>query len=525
MAKESRIRNTIYNFSSSIGGQLITIVMQFVVRTVFIHTLGKAYLGIGGLFQNILSMLSLAEMGIGSAIVFKLYEPIAVNDKHRIAVLMNFYKTVYRFIGLIIAIIGVALVPFLPYLINDYDKLQTLNLNAAFIFILYLFDSVASYLFFAYKSALIKANQKEYYINIIGYIFTILAGIVQIITLVLFRNFVLYVVVTIVKTITQNLIIAKLADKLYPYINEPISDRLDKTESKGIFKDCGALFIYKINNVVVKSTDNIVLSAFIGLESVALYSNYYIFYTTITSLLNKVYNSVGHSIGNLHTTHDVKKEYSVFESTMLIAAILGGTVFVGIFAVSNEFIETWIGNDWVIPQPFALLMGLELFTSSFKYAMAKYRTAYGLFKQGWMRPLFAMIINLVVSIALVKPFGIVGVLAGTLVSDWLTFVWYDPLVVHRIGFSKAFPTSRYYLKFAKYFITCCAVGALDFYICGQIFVGYKWFSVIVHALICGITTPLALLLVSAGTAECKYVIGLAKKELRSATKLLKRHKK
>lgn len=510
------------NFTSSVGGQLITILMQFVIRTVFVQTLGKSYLGISGLFSNILSMLSLAEMGIGSAIVFKLYEPIALNDQRRIAVLMKFYKTVYRLIGLAIAVVGIALIPFLPSLIKDYDRLQTLNLNATFVFLLYLFDSVSSYLFFAYKSALIKADQKEFYINVIGYIFTIALGIVQIACLTLFKSFVLYVVIMICKTICQNLVVARFAEKKYPFIKEKGSEKIDKNEAKGIFKDCGALFIYKVNNVVVKSTDNIVLSAFIGLESIALYSNYYIFFTTINLLYVKLYNSVGHSIGNLHTTHDIKKEYSVFETVMLIAAILGGTVFVGIFAVSNEFVLTWIGSDWVIPQPFALLLGLELFTGSFKQATAKYRTAYGLFRQGWLRPLFSMIINLIISIALVRPFGIVGVLTGTLVADWATFVWYDPLIVHREGFKKAYPVRRYYFKFFKYFVTCCIIGGVDFFICNNFFTGFKWLSVIVHAIICGVTTPIALLLVSAKTEEAKTVMRLIKKEIDSLIKAFNR---
>ena len=522
MSNESRVKNTALNFTSSIGEQLITIFIQFAVRTVFIHTLGKSYLGISGLFSNILSMLSLAEMGVGSAIVFKLYEPIAANDHHRIAVLMKFYKTVYRFIGLAIAIIGVALIPFLPNLIKDYDKLQALNLNAASIFLLYLTDSVSSYLFFAYKSALVKADQKEYYINVIGYIFTVAAGIAQIISLILFKDFILFVSITIIRTICLNIVIAWFANKRYPYINKPVKEKIDAAEAKDIFKDCGALFIYKINGVVLKSTDNIVLSAFIGLEAVGLYSNYYIFYTTITALFNKIYNSVGHSIGNLHTTHDVQKEYSVFESTMLITAILGGTVFVGIFVVSDEFISTWISNEWVIAQPFAFLMGLELFTSCFKYAMQKYRTTYGLFKQGWRRPLFSMIINLVISVALVRSLGIVGVLIGTIVSDWTTFVWYDPLIVHRDGFNRAFPVSRYYFKFAKYFITCCLVGALDFFICNRFFIGFKWISVIVHAGICSITTPIAVLIVSARTDEAKYVIDLVKREIKVLGRVLKR---
>ena len=523
MANEARVKNTVRNLISSIGGQFITIFMHFAVRTVFIQTLGKSYLGISGLFTNILSMLSLAELGIGSAITYKLYEPIATNDKHRIVSLMSFYKTIYRFIGIVVAIIGIALIPFLPKLINDYDKLQSLNLNVAFLFTLYLFDSVSSYLFFAYKSALIRADQKEYRINIIEYIFSVSVGIGQIVCLVLFENYVIYVLVTIAKTILQNMVVARMVDKKYPYINNRVSEKVDRDEAKGIFRDCGALLFYKINGVVVKSTDNIVLSAFLGLGYVALYSNYYIFYSSITSLLNKIFNSVAHSIGNLHITRNPQKEYNIFESTMLIAAVIGGTAFVGIAIVANEFISTWIGNEWVIAQPFALLMGFELYTAAFKYAFSKYRAAYGLFRQGWKRPLFSMTINLVVSITLVKPLGIVGVLIGTLASDWLTFVWYDPLIIHHDGFKDEFPVFRYYLKFVKYLITCFGVFALDYVICSKLLVGYGWISVVLHALICGITTPLAILLVSAKTEEGKYVISLINKELKVVRSLVKRH--
>ena len=522
MANEARVRNTVRNFISSICGQFITIFMHFAVRTVFIQTLGKSYLGISGLFTNILSMLSLAELGIGSAITYKLYEPIAVNDKHRIASLMSFYKTVYRYIGIAIAIIGMALIPFLPKLINDYDKLQSLNINVAFLFSLYLFDSVSSYLFFAYKSALIRADQKEYRINIIEYFFSVAAGIGQIICLVLLKNYVIYVLVTIAKTILQNLVVARMVDRKYPYIEKRVSEKVDSNEAKGIFRDCGALLFYKINGVVVKSTDNIVLSALLGLGYVAIYSNYYIFYSSITSLLNKIFNAVAHSIGNLHTTRNPQKEYNVFESTMLIAAVIGGTAFVGIAIVANEFIFTWIGSEWLIPQPFALLMGLELFTSAFKYAFSKYRAAYGLFRQGWIRPLFSMAINLVVSIALVKPLGIIGVLIGTLASDWLTFVWFDPLIIHRDGFNNEFPIIRYYLKFVKYLLTCFGVCAIDYVICMNVLVEYGWISVVLHALICGITTPLAILLVSANTQEGKYIISFMKKEFKSFGRIVKR---
>ena len=518
MANNSRAKNSILNFTSSIGGQLITILMEFVVRTVFINTLGKSYLGISGLFSNILSMLSLAELGVGSAIIFKLYDPIAKQDEKRINVLMNFYKVVYRYIGVAIAVIGACLIPFLPKLINDYDRLATLNINAVFIYLIFLFNSVSSYLFFAYKSAIIKADQKEYYINLISYVFTIGSSIVEIICLVLFKNFEIYVVIRIFKTIGQNIAVALLANKRYPFLKNTTKDRISIQEAKGIFKDCGALFIYKMNNVVVKSTDNIVLSAFIGLDAVALYSNYAIFYTTIRTLFTKVFNSVGHSIGNLHTTHDIKQEYKVFESTMLVAAILGGTAMVGVFVVADEFILRWIGEDWLLNQPFAFLMGLEIYTVSYKQALAKYRTSYGLFRQGWARPLAGMLINLIVSIALVKPLGISGVLIGTIAADWATFAWYDPLILHRVGFEKSYPVSRYYLKFMKYTVTTVVIGVLDYIICSHFLTGFGWVSIVFHAIICGITTPAALILVSMKSQEVEYIWKLGSKPIKAFQK-------
>lgn len=522
MANNSRTQNTFFNFTSSIGGQLITVLMQFVIRTVFIETLGKSYLGINGLFTNILSMLSLAEMGVGSAIIYKLYDPIAHKDENRINILMRFYKVVYRYIGIAVGVIGVCLIPFLPSLINDFEKLVELNINVAIIFLIYLFDSVSSYLFFAYKSAIIKADQQEYFINIISYFFTIGSGLLQIVCMLLFRSFELYVIITVIKTICQNLTVAVFADKKYPFLQQENPETISKEEAKGIFKDCGALFIYKMNNVVVKSTDNMVLAAFLGLDAVALYSNYAIFYTTVRTLFTKVFNSVGHSIGNLHTVHDVKQEYKVFETTMLVAAILGATAFVGVFVVADEFVQSWIGSDWMLAQPFSFLLGLEIYTVSYKQALAKYRTSYGLFRQGWGRPLAGMLINLIVSIALVKPLGISGVLIGTILADWLTFAWYDPLILHRIGFEKAYSVSRYYLKFAKYTLTTVAISLLDFFVCTHVFMGWGWISVVIHAVFCGITTPVAIMLVSLGTQEADYIWRLCRKEIRALTKRLRK---
>lgn len=518
----SRTTNTIYNFTSSIGGQLITILMQFIVRTVFVYTLGKSYLGINGLFSNILQMLSLAELGVGSAIIFKLYDPIASGNQHRITILMRFYKTVYTVIGFVVVAIGITLIPFLPKLINDYDRLETLNINVIFVFLLYLLQSASSYLFFAYKSAIVRANQKEYLLNLINYMFTVGTGILQIILLYFFKNFEFYVAVLVISVIAENMTCAILANKMYPYINEKTDDKLEKKEVKEVFKDCGALFLYKLNEVVIKSTDNIVLSVFVGLDMVGLYSNYYVFYTTIKTLFEKVFSSMAHSLGNLHTTKDTKHEYEVFEIINLISAILGGTAFVGIFVVADDFVRVWLGSDWIIPQPFSLLMGLEIYTMAIRKVLGKYRNTMGLFQQAKYRPLFGMIINLVMSVVLVNFWGICGVLAGTIIADWTTFMWFDPIIIHKYGFKEKFSVLRYYGKTLKYFFTVAAVAAVDILVCTHFLTNHGWITVICHAAVCGLTVPVFLILVSIKTDEGRFVVNMAKKYSGKIVKKIKK---
>lgn len=509
--KNSRVSNTIYNFVSSMGGQFITILMQFIVRTVFIKTLGKSYLGINGLYSNILNMLSLTEFGFSNAILFKLYEPIAKNDYKRLAQLMELYKKIYRIIGAIIAGVGLCLIPFLPILISDYDKLEKLHINAVFIFILYLLKSVTSYLFFSYKSAIIGANQKEYLINIVSYVFTIVAGIAQIICLILFTDFVIYVVILVLQVILQNICCARMADKMYPYINEKCEEKVATKEIKGIFKDCSALFIYNVNSFVIKSTDNIIISAVMGISYVALYSNYYILYTTFYTLFSKIYDSLTHSLGNLHTEKDKAHEYQIFKSINLVTCIIGGTAFVGIACVADELITAWIGSSWVIKQPFAFLIGLELYTLAVCKQFNRFRNIMGLFQQAKYRPVAGCIINLGVSVALVHVCGIYGVLIGTIVADWLTFVWFDPMIIHKYGFENKFSLIQYYLRFAKQFLIVVMVGIVDYIICNNFLTGWGWLSVVVHSAICGISVPLVVFLIYRKTEEGKYLVGIAKR--------------
>lgn len=509
MAK-SRTTNSILNFCAGIGGQLLTTVLRFVVRTVFIQTLGKSYLGINGLFSDILTMLSLTELGLDTAINFKLYKPLAEHDEKRVRVLMKFYRDAYRVVGCVILLLGLCVIPLLPFLIKEYDSLGELGINAVQIFLLYLANSVCSYLFFASRSAIVKADQKTYILTIADYGITVGSAVLQIVILLTTQNFILYTASNVAFAILRNLVNATIAKKQYAYAFQPENDRLSAAEIKDTFKDLGALFVYKVNGVVLKATDNMVLSSFIGLSIVGMYSNYLILYTTIRQFLVKAYTAVKASTGNLFAVSDVDVKYRFFEVMNFVSALLYGTACIGVAVVADELIETWLGADYVLPQPFALLMGIEIIFLGLKQNLGQMRNVSGAFRQGWWRPLMAIVINLGVSIAAVQKFGINGVLVGTVSADFLANFTFDPVIIHKYAFNNYRPVSEYYLRNLKYAIVLVVVGVADRFICTHFLVGCGWLSVVVHAAICGVSVPLVFVVVFHNRHEYRYLVAKLK---------------
>ncbi len=506
----SRTRNTILNVATSIGGQLLVTVLKFVTRTVFIHTLGKSYLGINGLFSEILTMLSLSELGIDTAINFQLYKPLAEGDDKRVRVLMKFYKQAYRVIGVTIMVLGLCLIPLLPHLIRDYDSLGARGINAVLIFIIYLLQSVSSYLFFAYRSAVMKANQKTYILDLADYVVTIATNIVQILVLVFLKNFILYTATIIVFNILKNFVNAVIATRYYPQFFTKEPDSLSKDEVLGLIKDCGALFVYKLNNVVIKATDNTVISAFLGLVAVGLYSNYLLFYTTIKSLLDKLFTAAKASTGNLFATGTIEKKYQFFQVMNFLSAVLFGTAGVGVAVCADEIIKVWVGSDYLIAPPFAVLIGIEILFHGMKINLGQVRNVTGVFRQMWFRPVLGVIINLGVSIWLVQVCGIYGVIIGTITADVLTNFLVDPSVIHKYSFNNYRPVSEYYRKNLAYLAIIAAVCALDILICRHLLVGHGWLSVIVHMIVVGISVPAVFAALYWQSYECQYFVKLVK---------------
>lgn len=441
----SRIKNSVKNVFFNVTGQILTLVLSFVTRTVLIKTLGIEYAGINGLISSIISMLSLTELGIGTAIIYNLYQPLAVQDEEKVRILMKFYKTAYRVISLVITVAGIAVMPFLPVIIKD--DISFVNIYLVFGF--YLLQTVSSYMLFAYKSGLLKADQKEYIISQIGYAFTIVTNIVQILILIIFKDYIWYIAAVVIFNLLKNIVVAIKVDQLYPYTMKKENKKLSKDERKETYKNCFAVFIYKINAVIVNATGNVILSKFIGIVIVGLYSNYKLVMTSIKNIINIGFQSITSSLGNLHVDGDKEHEFLIFNTINYLSAFCYSVFSVGTISVCNEFVKIWLGRDYILSEKFVMLLAIDLYLYGLKKALEMFRTSMGLFQQAKFRPLFGIVLNVIFSLVFVQSMGIYGIVIANILADVLTFVWMDPYVIFKNSFP-GYSLSKFYLKLALY---------------------------------------------------------------------------
>jgi len=444
--KNSRTKNSAINVIVSSISKVMTLVLSFACRTFFIQTLGKEYLGVNGLFSNILTILSFAELGIGNAIIFKLYKPIAEEDKTRIKSLLHFYKKAYFVIGIFIIFAGVSIIPFLGLIVKNAPEI-TESLTS--IYILFLANTAISY-FFTYKKSIIIGNQKEYIINFINFIVMAAMNIIQIVLLLMTHNYMVYLCIQLVATIADNVIMSIIAEKKYPYIKDKTYEKISKLEQKNIFNDVKSLVLYKLGYVLANGTDNIIISSFIGVAKVGLLSNYTIVTSSVKSLINAPFNSITASIGNLNTIKEVKKKEQVFYDILYLSFLVYGFVSIGIAILINRFIHIWLGPNYILSFSIAVTLALDLYVDGMRYISGAYRNTLGIFKKGRMMPLISSVSNVVLSIILVKPLGIFGVLVATVITRLMILTWYDPYLIHKYEFKTS--CKKYYWTYSYYFI-------------------------------------------------------------------------
>lgn len=393
------------------ANRVCTLLLPFVTRTVLIYILGVEYVGLTSLFTSLLSVLSLAELGVGTALVYAMYKPIAEGDNDKIGALLALYRRWYRIIGLVILSLGLCLVPFLQYLVSGDVPA---DVNIRLLYGIYLVNTALSYFMYAYKQAAFTASQRSDVVSNVGSIFAVVSALAQVVALVSIKSFYAYVLVFPIITCLQNLAISILFDKRFP--NYRASGELEKTEVKEIGANIAGLMIQKIGNVFLTSVDSIIISAFLGLTLLGMYNNYWMIVTGVAALLSTVCAAIIPSIGNSIVTESKKKNQRDFVKFNFIYTWLASWFGCCLMALCQPFVEIWVGSGNMLDFGMVALLGVVFFANHMSDMTYVYRDAAGLWRQGKFVPLVAAIVNFALNIALVNVIGLPGVAISSIVA-------------------------------------------------------------------------------------------------------------
>ena len=503
MKERSRTEYSVINIFTGIAGDIINTVVGFACRVIFVRMLGSDYLGVRGLFTNILSVLSLAELGIGSAIIYALYKPLAEKDQEKIAAIMQYYKKAYAVIGLIVALLGLSALPFFDLIIQEKPDIEE---SIYLIYILYLFNSVASY-FFSYRAALLTASQRQYIVQGYNYVITISQSILQIIFLGLTHAYLSYLIIQIISGLAYNIWISRKAAKDYPFIKNRVIKPLSTGERRSLFVNIRALAINKLSGVLVNSTDNIAITFFDGLKSVGYASNYVMLKTMIDHIVTPFFNSFTASVGNLNATSTQEKSYFFFRVLNLMNFWLFGWGAIGMAFVSSDLVELLYGAKYVLHQSIPLILAINLFSIGMLHAVYTYKSTLGLFRYGQFILFFTGFINLALDVILGRRWGVFGILSATLLARSCTNLWYEPYAVFKYGFKMS--PWHYWKRYSLFILVLLIAGSLSYLLCSfcKFFV---WLNVFIKVIVCSIIPNLVFWLFFRKSPEFRYVLDSVK---------------
>lgn len=427
----SRTKQSIKNIVSGIGSQIILALLSLFTTKIIKAHLGFEYLGLNGVFSNIISFLNLTELGIGSAIIFALYRPLAEKNENQILSLMQFYKKAYHIIALIVLLIGLLLIPFLSIIV----KSSLDNLYVILVFLLFLTNTVSSY-FLSYKQSLISADQKNYIITFYSLIFQIVTKFMQLLVVLLFDSYVLFLFIGIISTLLLNILLAVKANKLYPYLKTKKKQALTVETSKLILNKTKAMFLHSIGTFVNSGTDNIIISSFLGVVQVGKYGVYISIINIVLAVLNQFFNGIYSSLGNFIVEKNADEQYLLYKKIDRINSCAQIFIPVCLCMLFNPFIAWWLGEDACLSNFTVYLLSFNTFITIMRKPIHIFKSTSGLFEKDRFVPLVESIINICISILLVKFIGIDGVILGTIISCLLAPVWISPLIVYKYLFNK-----------------------------------------------------------------------------------------
>jgi O-antigen/teichoic acid export membrane protein len=445
MGKNTRIKNSFLNSSSNVIIYVIQSILSFIVRTIFIRKLGAELLGLDSLLVNILTMLSIAELGFSTAISYGLYKPLAEHKINKINAYMSFYKKVYHTIGIIILVAGILLSLFLNKIIGNYSY-EYLYL----VYYLYLFNTVSLY-FISYKDILLVADQKNYKIFKYNVFFNSLIYVLQFILLLFSKNYIIYISIIIICKLINRILINKYITNYYKKVDFNSKEKLTNEEIKIIKENVFGLFFYKIGDYIINCTDNIIISTVINIITVGVYTNYVSIISILKTIIRNIFNGATASFGNLSIQENKEAELNVFNIMIFIGFVIAGYVTIILSNVLNPFIKLWLGNYYVLPLVSTIIICINFYLACNQMPLDTIKEAKGFYTKDRYIPIIQALINIVVSIVLGIKIGLNGVLLGTTISYVLTVFWIKPYLLYKYIFDTN--SKEYFLDQIKYILT------------------------------------------------------------------------
>lgn len=419
-----RTKRAFINVFITVITNLIILVTAFVVQRTLIHTMGSDYNGINGLFSSILSMLSLTDLGIGTAIIYHLYRPVEENNYEQINSLLNFYKKCYLVISIIVLFISIIVSFFLPALVGDVE----IHDNIYFIFSLFLFDCLCSY-FLAYKRSLLYASQMNYVADLIFFIIYIFQNMAQIFVLLYFHNFILFLIVKSLGKCFSNIFMSIYIRRKFPYTRTRQAAPLDRATRQDIYLKVRGLLFHKMGKLIVTGSDSIVITGIFGIPAMSLYTNYRLIIAGIESVLNKIFETLTNSVGNFLLNSSQKENLYIYKKIDFINFWFFGCVTAGMYAVLQPLILLWVGEAFLFNKTVVFVLAINFYLDGMRASVITFKEAAGIFHADRHIPVIEAFLNLIASIILANIFGISGVFLGTILSTGIVYLYSYPKYV------------------------------------------------------------------------------------------------
>lgn len=509
--KQSKTQNVVQSSFWSGLGSIVNILLHFFVRTVFIMVLTKEYLGLNGLFTDVLQIMSLADMGIAMAITVRFYEPVKNDDPVVLGRLLNFYKTIYKRIACVITVIGLCYLPFISYLFSDTSKVPQ-NVNIYYIYLLYLLSTVASY-FYSYRLSLLSADQKNYVLSQFNIAFNIINSLGQVGILWFLHSFTLMLTFNILTTITWNFGVSHWIKQAYPMVFV-VKDTISKEEQDAIWQDTKACMLHKIGGTVLSATDSIVLTKVISLAATGIYSNYSQIINMISSFIGGILGSFVSSIGIAKLDRSKEEYYEIYKKLSFINGCIAVIVVGCTFVLINDVINTWIGEEYLLDLFSVGLICFNFYNGIYRSINISFTNACGWFIKDRYRPLVESAINLGVSIVAANYLGIAGVFLGTAISFIATVGWREPYILYHYEFQKS--VKDFWLCYVRFFVFLISYCCLILYgknALGITFVNSLW-MLILESFVVVILAVLGLVICFGRTKEFGFYLQLLRTRLK-----------